>query len=435
MEPILKVSDINVYYGAIHAIKGVSFEVNPGEVVTLIGANGAGKSTTLQTVSGLLHSRTGSIEFLGENLMGVPAHKVVAKGLAQVPEGRRVFLQMTVEENLEMGAYTRSGGDIDADLEKVYAYFPRLMERRRQIAGTLSGGEQQMLAMGRALMSRPKLLMLDEPSMGLAPILVEQIFKIIQTLHEAGTTILLVEQNAQAALSIADRGYVLETGKIVTSGTGTELLASPEIKKAYLGSEKGERVLSFFLCNLPGMWYTAVMTERRDPMRAEERRQAIRELLQRAKQPVSATALAAQFSVSRQIIVGDIALLRAAGADISATPRGYVILRETGGLVRQVAVQHDAAGMGEELNAMVDQGCTVLDVIVDHPIYGQLTGPLQLSNRYDVGQFLSRCAQSDARPLSELTEGIHLHTLSCPDEAAFGRVCRELRRLGVLLEG
>ena len=235
MEPILKVSDINVYYGAIHAIKGVSFEVNPGEVVTLIGANGAGKSTTLQTVSGLLHSRTGSIEFLGENLMGVPAHKVVAKGLAQVPEGRRVFLQMTVEENLEMGAYTRSGGDIDADLEKVYAYFPRLMERRRQIAGTLSGGEQQMLAMGRALMSRPKLLMLAEPSMGLAPILVEQIFKIIQTLHEAGTTILLVEQNAQAALSIADRGYVLETGKIVTSGTGTELLASPEIKKAYLG--------------------------------------------------------------------------------------------------------------------------------------------------------------------------------------------------------
>ena len=235
VEPILKVSDINVYYGAIHAIKGVSFEVNPGEVVTLIGANGAGKSTTLQTVSGLLHSRTGSIEFLGENLMGVPAHKVVAKGLAQVPEGRRVFLQMTVEENLEMGAYTRSGGDIDADLEKVYAYFPRLMERRRQIAGTLSGGEQQMLAMGRALMSRPKLLMLDEPSMGLAPILVEQIFKIIQTLHEAGTTILLVAQNAQAALSIADRGYVLETGKIVTSGTGTELLASPEIKKAYLG--------------------------------------------------------------------------------------------------------------------------------------------------------------------------------------------------------
>ena len=235
MEPILKVSDINVYYGAIHAIKGVSFEVNPGEIVTLIGANGAGKSTTLQTISGLLHSRTGSIEFLGESLMGIPAHKIVAKGLAQVPEGRRIFLQMTVEENLQMGAYTRSGAGIDQDLEKVYTYFPRLMERRRQIAGTLSGGEQQMLAMGRALMSRPKLLMLDEPSMGLAPILVEQIFEIIRTLHKAGTTILLVEQNAQAALSIADRGYVLETGSIVTSGTGQELLASPEIKRAYLG--------------------------------------------------------------------------------------------------------------------------------------------------------------------------------------------------------
>ena len=234
MGPILKVSGINVYYGAIHAIKDVSFEVNPGEIVTLIGANGAGKSTTLQTISGLLHSRTGSIEFLGESLMGVPAHKIVSRGLAQVPEGRRVFLQMTVEENLEMGAYTRFGG-IGADLEKVYTYFPRLMERRRQIAGTLSGGEQQMLAMGRALMSRPRLLMLDEPSMGLAPILVEQIFEIIQTLHRAGTTILLVEQNAQAALNIADRGYVLETGRVVTSGTGAELLASPEIKRAYLG--------------------------------------------------------------------------------------------------------------------------------------------------------------------------------------------------------
>ena len=235
METILKVEGINVYYGAIHAIKGVSFEVNPGEIVTLIGANGAGKSTTLQTISGLLHSRTGSIEFLGESLMGIPAHKIVAKGLAQVPEGRRIFLQMTVEENLQMGAYTRSGAGIDQDLEKVYTHFPRLMERRRQIAGTLSGGEQQMLAMGRALMSRPKLLMLDEPSMGLAPILVEQIFEIIRTLHKAGTTILLVEQNAQAALSIADRGYVLETGRIVTSGTGQELLASPEIKRAYLG--------------------------------------------------------------------------------------------------------------------------------------------------------------------------------------------------------
>ena len=235
MGEMLRVQDINVFYGSIHAIRDISFHVDEGEIVTLIGANGAGKSTTLQTVSGLLHSRTGSIEFLGENLTGIPAHKIVAKGLAQVPEGRRVFLQMTVEENLQMGAYTRSGGGIDEDLEKVYTYFPRLMERRRQIAGTLSGGEQQMLAMGRALMSRPKLLMLDEPSMGLAPILVEQIFEIIRTLHKAGTTILLVEQNAQAALSIADRGYVLETGRIVTSGTGQELLASPEIKKAYLG--------------------------------------------------------------------------------------------------------------------------------------------------------------------------------------------------------
>ena len=235
METLLKVEGINVYYGAIHAIKDISFQVNQGEIVTLIGANGAGKTTTLQTVSGLLHSRTGSIEFLGENPSGVPAHKFVAKGLAQVPEGRRVFLQMTVEENLEMGAYTRSGGGIDADMEKVYNYFPRLMERRRQIAGTLSGGEQQMLAMGRALMSRPKLLMLDEPSMGLAPILVEQIFDIIQDLNRKGSTILLVEQNAQMALSVAHRGYVLETGKIVTSGTGAELLASPEIKRAYLG--------------------------------------------------------------------------------------------------------------------------------------------------------------------------------------------------------
>ena len=236
MGPILKVDNINVYYGAIHAIKGISFEVNAGEIVTLIGANGAGKSTTLQTVSGLLHSRTGSIEFLGESLMGIPAHKVVSKGLAQVPEGRRVFLQMTVEENLEMGAYTRSGSGIDADLEKVYTYFPRLMERRRQVAGTLSGGEQQMLAMGRALMSNPKLLMLDEPSMGLAPILVEQIFEIIRTLHQAGTTILLVEQNAQAALAIADRGYVLETGRIIMEGKASDLLEDERVRKAYLGA-------------------------------------------------------------------------------------------------------------------------------------------------------------------------------------------------------
>ena len=235
MGTILKVEDINVYYGSIHAIKGVSFEVNEGETVTLIGANGAGKSTTLNTISGLLHSKTGSVTFMGENLAKVPAHKIVAKGLAMVPEGRRVFLQMTVQENLEMGAYTQPGSGVDKDLEMVYEQFPRLKERRRQVAGTLSGGEQQMLAMGRALMSHPKLLMLDEPSMGLAPILVEQIFEIIQNLHKSGTTILLVEQNAQAALSVADRGYVLETGKVVTTGTGKELLASPAIKKAYLG--------------------------------------------------------------------------------------------------------------------------------------------------------------------------------------------------------
>ena len=232
---MLNVNDINVYYGSIHAIKGVSFEVNDGEIVTLIGANGAGKSTILNTISGLLHSKTGSIEFLGEKINGVQPHRIVGKGLAQVPEGRRIFLQMTVEENLEMGAYTRPNSEVDPGIADVYERFPRLKERRRQIAGTLSGGEQQMLAMGRALMSRPKLLMLDEPSMGLAPILVEQIFEIIQALHKAGTTILLVEQNAQAALSVADRGYVLETGKIVTSGTGAELLASPEIKRAYLG--------------------------------------------------------------------------------------------------------------------------------------------------------------------------------------------------------
>ena len=235
MEAILKVEDINVYYGSIHAIKGVSFEVNEGEIVTLIGANGAGKSTTLNTISGLLHSKTGSISFMGENLGKFPCHKIVSKGLALVPEGRRVFLQMTVQENLEMGAYTQGGASIAQDLEAVYQQFPRLKERFKQVAGTLSGGEQQMLAMGRALMSHPKLLMLDEPSMGLAPILVEQIFEIIQNLHKAGTTILLVEQNAQAALSIADRGYVLETGKVVTTGTGKELLESPAIKKAYLG--------------------------------------------------------------------------------------------------------------------------------------------------------------------------------------------------------
>ncbi len=235
MGTILKVDNINVYYGAIHAIKGISFEVNEGEIVTLIGANGAGKSTTLQTVSGLLRSRTGSIEFNGENISHVPAHKLVYKGLAQVPEGRRIFLQMSVEENLEMGAFTQKSAGIDADIESVYEQFPRLRERKRQIAGTLSGGEQQMLAMGRALMSHPKLLMLDEPSMGLAPILVEQIFDIIRQLHKNGTTILLVEQNAQMALSVADRAYVLETGKITLSGTGKELAESDEVRKAYLG--------------------------------------------------------------------------------------------------------------------------------------------------------------------------------------------------------
>ena len=235
METLLKVEGINVYYGAIHAIKDISFQVNQGEIVTLIGANGAGKTTTLQTVSGLLRSKTGSIEFLGQPIQNVPASKLVGRGLAQVPEGRRVFQQMTVEENLEMGGFTQPASTIAPGLERVYEQFPRLKERRRQVAGTLSGGEQQMLAMGRALMSHPKLLMLDEPSMGLAPILVEQIFDIIQDLNRKGSTILLVEQNAQMALSVAHRGYVMETGKIVATGSGAELIESPEIKRAYLG--------------------------------------------------------------------------------------------------------------------------------------------------------------------------------------------------------
>ncbi len=232
---MLNVSDINVYYGAIHAVKDVSFEVSDGEIVTLIGANGAGKSTILNTIAGLLRSKTGSIEFCGEPLGGVPAYKTVARGLALVPEGRRVFLQMTVQENLEMGAYTQGNSTVEPGLARVYEQFPRLKERYRQIAGTLSGGEQQMLAMGRALMSNPKLLMLDEPSMGLAPLLVEQIFDIIRQLHEAGTTILLVEQNAQMALSVADRAYVLETGKISMSGDAHELLEDDRVRKAYLG--------------------------------------------------------------------------------------------------------------------------------------------------------------------------------------------------------
>ena len=235
METILKVEGINVYYGAIHAIKDISFEVNQGEIVTLIGANGAGKTTTLQTISGLLHTRTGSITFQGQNITNIRADKLVSRGLAQVPEGRRVFLQMSVQENLEMGAYTQPQAGVPKDLEMVFELFPRLKERRNQVAGTLSGGEQQMLAMGRAMMSHPKLLMLDEPSMGLAPLLVEQIFEIIKNLNKHGSTILLVEQNAQMALSVAHRGYVLETGKIVTTGTGEELIRSPEIKKAYLG--------------------------------------------------------------------------------------------------------------------------------------------------------------------------------------------------------
>jgi branched-chain amino acid transport system ATP-binding protein len=232
---LLKVEDIHVYYGNIHAIKGISFEVNEGEIVTLIGANGAGKSTTLNTVAGLLRPRSGSISFEGKNLSGIPASKIVSLGMAMCPEGRRVFQQMSVKENLEMGGYTRPAGEIEGALANVYGRFPRLKERERQIAGTLSGGEQQMLAMGRALMSKPKLLMLDEPSMGLAPLLVEQIFDIVAELHAAGTTILLVEQNAQMALSIADRAYVLGTGQVTMSGNAADVLADDRVRAAYLG--------------------------------------------------------------------------------------------------------------------------------------------------------------------------------------------------------
>ena len=231
---ILKVEDMHVYYGAIHAVKGVSFEVGEGEIVALIGANGAGKSTILKTVSGLMHPRSGSVTFMDKNISHTDAYKLVKQGLAHVPEGRQIFLQMTVQENLEMGAFTQKEVSKE-ELEKVFQLFPRLKERRKQIAGTLSGGEQQMLAMSRALMSKPKLMMLDEPSMGLAPILVDQIFSIIKDLHAAGTTILLVEQNASKALEIADRAYVLETGSITLSGTGLELSQSDEVRKAYLG--------------------------------------------------------------------------------------------------------------------------------------------------------------------------------------------------------
>ena len=232
---MLKAEDLNVYYGPIHAVKGVSFEVREGEIVTLIGANGAGKSTTLKTLSGLMRSRGGKIEFMDKSIASTAPHKIVELGLAQVPEGRRIFTRMTVEENLDMGAFIKKNANVEADKERVFEQFPRLKERRKQVAGTLSGGEQQMLAMGRALMSDPKLLMLDEPSMGLAPILVEQVFDIITALHRAGTTILLVEQNAEMALSIADRAYVMETGRITLSGTGKELAASEEVQKAYLG--------------------------------------------------------------------------------------------------------------------------------------------------------------------------------------------------------
>ena len=233
---MLEINDINVYYGAIHAIKGISLRVGEGEIVTLIGANGAGKSTTLRTISGLLKPKTGSIKFLDKDIAGMPAHKIVREGISQVPEGRRIFAEMTVMENLELGAFIRDDKDeIEKDFKMVFSRFPRLEERKLQMAGTLSGGEQQMLAMGRALMSRPKLLLLDEPSMGLAPLLIREIFNIIVDINKAGTTVLLVEQNANMALSIANRAYVLETGRITLSGDAKELAASEDIRKAYLG--------------------------------------------------------------------------------------------------------------------------------------------------------------------------------------------------------
>ena len=233
---MLKVDHLNVYYGVIHAIKNVSFEVNEGEIVALIGANGAGKTSIMHAISGLLKTSEGQISFLSEDITKMPAHKIIARQLAQVPEGRRIFSQLTVQDNLEMGAYLRTDNKIQEDLDKVYQRFPRLKERKGQLAGTLSGGEQQMLAMGRALMSKPKLLLLDEPSMGLSPILVNEIFKIIQEINkEDGVTVLLVEQNANKALSIANRSYVLETGNITISGDAKEVANNPKVREAYLG--------------------------------------------------------------------------------------------------------------------------------------------------------------------------------------------------------
>ena len=232
---MLKVENINVYYGAIHAIQGISFEVHQGEIVTLIGANGAGKSTTLKTVSGQLRTRTGSITFMNENISRLDPYKIARKGLVQVPEGRKIFQKLSVEENLFIGGYTRERAEIEATMNDVYQRFPRLKERRRQVAGTLSGGEQQMLAIGRALMSKPRLIMLDEPSMGLAPLLISQIFSIIRELKDTGVTILLVEQNARMALRIADRAYVLETGRVKLSDSADALLNNDEVQKAYLG--------------------------------------------------------------------------------------------------------------------------------------------------------------------------------------------------------
>ncbi|AKU26243.1 MULTISPECIES: ABC transporter ATP-binding protein [Geobacillus] len=233
---MLKVEAIDVFYGNIHALKGVSLEVNKGEIVTLIGANGAGKTTLLKTISGLLKPKSGDIVYEGASIAGKAAQTIVKQGISHVPEGRRVFANMTVEENLELGAFLRKDKDgIQQDFAKVFQLFPRLEERRKQLAGTLSGGEQQMLAIGRALMARPKLLLLDEPSMGLAPLLVKTIFRIIQEINESGTTILLVEQNAHMALSIADRAYVIESGRVVLSGAASELQASEQVKQAYLG--------------------------------------------------------------------------------------------------------------------------------------------------------------------------------------------------------